>query len=350
MPLQNAHTLLEKYRQQNALGSYALLVSSDAGRQVITSEDVNEVTYFDIASMGKVLVTSTLILQAIGEGRLSLTDTLQTFFDFVSRDKKDITVLELLTHSSGILRNASVITTEVVKKGKDAIAGAILSQPLGYAPGSQVVYSCSGYVLLGFIVEKVFGAPLDQVFYQRLHRPLGLVRTDFNIPIDCPNAVHSYTRPQVGECRVDDTIAYRMQGVAGNGASFWCLRDIETFVHSALQHTLFAPHLSPIAEADHTPGLGAARGLGYQIVDDTYSQTGRLFPVGSFGHCGHTGTSFFIHRKSGLYVILLTNATRHHKLRNHWQGYDYNEVIHLRENVHNAILTDLTAPHNPCNL
>lgn len=78
------------------------------------------------------------------------------------------------------------------------------------------------------------------------------------------------------------------------------------------------------------------------VVDEKYSQTGKLFPVGSFGHCGHTGQSFFVNRKENLFVIVLTNATRFLNSKSNFTGYDYNEICRMREEIHNEILTDLS--------
>ena len=96
------------------------------------------------------------------------------------------------------------------------------------------------------------------------------------------------------------------------------------------------------AERDHTPTFSEGRGLGWLVVDKRYRQTGTLFPDGSVGHCGHTGQSFFFHRGSGLYVVLLTDATRSDYLRRGMTTYDYGAVTSMRERVHNAVKEDLT--------
>ena len=77
------------------------------------------------------------------------------------------------------------------------------------------------------------------------------------------------------------------------------------------------------------------------VVNENYKQTGKLFPVGSFGHCGHSGQSFFINREKNLYVIILTNATRFLNMKNNFKGYDYGEIMKMREEIHNAIADDL---------
>ena len=96
-----------------------------------------------------------------------------------------------------------------------------------------------------------------------------------------------------------------------------------------------------LAEKNYTEGLGEAWGLGWLFVDENYKQTGRLFPIGSFGHCGHTGTSLFFNRKKDLYVIILTNATRFLNMKNNFKGYDYSVIEKMREEIHNEIYKDL---------
>ena len=83
------------------------------------------------------------------------------------------------------------------------------------------------------------------------------------------------------------------------------------------------------------------QGLGYHIVDENFNQTGKLFPVGSFGHTGHCGQSFYINRELNLYAIILTNATRFANMKNDFKGYDYNDIMKMREEIHNAIYRDL---------
>lgn len=321
--------------------AYFVTVGMGGKTAFLASPHADKDTFFDAASMGKVLVTSTLVLQACGEGKLSTDDTLEKFFSAVPEEKKNITVKQLLTHTSGIVRKE--FSREIADRGCDAMAAFILSVPLAFAPGSSYQYSCSGYILLGFILEKLYKMPLDELFYTRLKPQLGLTRARFNIAVDEPNAVDCFKREHVGEYRVDDEIVYAMRGIGGNGASFWTAADIERFVKAVLEKSpaLYPEKYFALAEHDYTPNYEEGRGLGYQMVDARYEQTGKLFPDGSFGHCGHTGTSFFINREKDLYVIILTNATRCLNRKGGFRGYDYRVVMKMREDIHNAIAEDL---------
>ncbi len=347
MRLDHAEACLDGCLAAGEFDTYAVMAGFDDGTgrdrsaAVITSPGTDADTLFDIASMGKVLVTAALLLHTFPSGRIGPDDTLPRFLDDVPADKRGITIRQLMTHTSGILRRP--IPDEVVAGGRDAILRYMLGMPLGFEPGTKMVYSCWGYLLLGYLLEIVYGEPLDRLFAEIIGGPLGLTRTAFNIPPDTPNAAVTHYRAEAGDCLVADSIVYQLQGVAGNGASFWTLADIRRFVGAVMARDalLYPAAYYALAETDCTPDFDEGRGLGWLIVDGRYRQTGRLFPAGSFGHCGNTGTSFFLHRASGLYVIALTNATRFSYMRRGYKTCDYSETMRMREKLHNAIRDDL---------
>ena len=321
--------------------SYAVRIISGRSEITYTSPDVNADTLFDIASMGKVLVTAPLILRAVGMGLLRPDDPIDQFFD-APPDKAHITVRQLLTHTSGIIRTR--IPPEAAAGGRDAVAAHILAHPLAFVPGTRVVYSCNGYILLGYIAERVFGAPLDALFEKNIHAPLGLTRSKFCASLDEPNTAVSYRWADPGTCRYDDENVRVLGGIAGSGGSFWSLADIARYVSAvrARSPQLYAPDCYALAERDCTPPpMAEGRGLGWLVTDDRCRQTGRLFPAGSFGHCGHTGTSMFLSRSADRAVIVLTNATRCLNAKNHFAGYDYGQIESMRTELHNAIASDL---------
>ena len=341
MHLNHTEAYLHQKSAEGWLDTYAVLAGVQGREQRIASPNANGDTYFDIASCGKVLVTSTLILQAVGEGKIGLDDRLERFFANVPEEKKPITIRQLLTHTSGIVR--VLFPEDVAHAGHDAIASFILSTPLAYSPGTNYIYSCNGFMLLGFILERLYGEQLDAIFEKRLKRPLGLTRSRYNIAIDEPNAAVCYERKDVGSLRVDDINVYNMGGVAGAGGLFWTLNDMEKFVKAVLRKdpALYAEQLFALAVKDYTPDFQEGRGLGYLIVDERYPQTGKLFPKGSFGHTGWTGTSFFLHRSSGLYAIVLTNITRFTSIKSGFTRADSEMTHRLRAEIHNSIYCDL---------
>lgn len=341
MILYNTEKLLKQKLENKDFDSYAVLVHYCDEEKLLTSENVNEYTYFDIASMGKVLITSPLVLQAISRGKLSLDNTLDEFFAVDDDDKKKITVKQLLTHTSGIIRHN--ITVDAVKKGNDGIVQEILSYPLAYAPDTDYIYSCNGMILLGYILEKIYNKSLEAIYNENLANPLKLKRTAFEIALDEENAAVCYRWKDGETQRFDDENVLVMGKTAGSGGQQSCLYDIQKFIKAVLgkDELLYQKELFELAEQNYTPAFSEGRGLGYLVVDEKYCQTGKLFPVGSFGHCGHTGQSFFINREKNLYVIILTNATRFLNMKNDFRGYDYSEIMKMREEIHNAIAKDL---------
>ena len=340
MDLKKTRAYLEALRSNLDLDTYAVAVRYGDREAMLLSENADEFTYFDVASMGKVLVTSTLILQSIDRGFLALENTLDEFFNVADTQKGGITIRQLLTHTSGIIRHE--LTREICLQGNDAIAAEILSYPLEYEPGSNYIYSCNGYILLSFILEKIHKRTLEELYRDWIAKPLRLKRTAFEIALDEPNAAVCYFwRNGVQAQRFDDLNVLAMGRAVGSGGQQSCLHDIKAFTDAVLEKSelLYSKPLFALAEENYTPHYSEGRGLGYLVVDPSYPQTGKLFPIGSFGHCGHTGQSFFINREAKLSVIILTNATRHAKLKKA-KGY-YEDVMKMREELHNTIKEDL---------
>lgn len=345
MQLKGTKELLGQKVANRELDSYAVLVSKNGMETFLHSDNVNEDTFFDIASMGKVLVTTPLVLKAASEGVISLDDRISSFYENVPKEK-DVTVQQLLTHTSGIVR--CPLLPEVAAKGNLAVAEQILENPLAFKPGTNYVYSCNGMILLGFILEKVYGVSLETLFEEKLKQPLGFTRSTFNISVGEPNAAVSYRSESVdGLASPWDDENIRVLGTsAGSGGQFFTMRDLHTFAQAIMEKSevLYPTCFFELAEKEYTEKtFTEGRGLGWLLVDGRYSQTGKLFEPGSFGHCGHTGTSIFFSRKQNLYVIILTNATRFQSMKNHFTSYDYNVVCKMREELHNAIYLDLVA-------
>lgn len=346
MKLKFTEQLMHNKLKEQEFDSYAVLVGISGDEKLITSENVNKDTYFDVASMGKVLVTSTLILHAVDDGRLRLDDTLNNFFENVPEEKKNITIKQLLTHTSGIVRVP--IPDRIADCGKDTITEYILDSAPAFEPGSNYIYSCNGYILLGYILEKVYNMSLNEIYKKYIVEPLGLTRSRFNIKKDEDNAAICCRWKHFGKIIADDENVYTLGGIAGSGGSFSSVDDINKFIKAVLKkdERLYKEELFKLAETDYSPNPYEGQGLGYKIANKSFRQTGMLFPTDSFGHTGHSGQSFFINRKLNLYAIILTNATRFANMKNDFKGYDYKNIMKMREEIHNAIYKDL----RECNL
>ena len=292
---------------------------------------VDETTLFDMASVTKIMVTTSLALIALDNGLLKLDDTVDKFY---STDKT-LSVKNLLTHTVGIGHKA------LNREGNtyENIAEKILDIPLDIPIGADVRYSCPGFILLGKILEKIFGMQLDQCFNELVAKPLGFENTSF-LPSYRQNIVNSNLNVEK-RGTVNDYNCQFLGGIAGNAGLFSNLSDVTKFVHF-LQNRgkpLIKEDTFLLAAQNHTLGMSESRGLGYLYVDGRYKQTGGLFEDGAIGHCGHTGQSVFVDYRSGLYVIILSDATISTVKKYGKEHYD--EVMDMRARLHSAIKCDL---------
>ncbi|MBR2292888.1 MAG: beta-lactamase family protein [Clostridia bacterium] len=302
-----------------------------------TSEDrvLTDHTLFDMASVTKIVVTTSLALLAFDRGLLSPSDPVSKFFP-VPEDKKQLTIQHLMTHTMGI-GHKSLLGSDGSYEG---IEQYILNIPSDFSIGSDVRYSCPAFILLGRILEQIFGDRLDRAFDTHVAKPLGMKETCFlpDRTLDIVNA-----NPTDGEeGLVHDPNCRYLGGVCGNAGLFSNLSDMTVYAKTlaAGGAPLFSKEIFALATQNHTEGMAESRGLGYLYVDDRYTQAGGLFSAGSIGHCGHTGQSVFVDRKSGLYVIILSDATRHAILKYEKKKY-YKVVKQMRSDLHGAIKLDL---------
>ena len=292
---------------------------------------VCETTLFDMASVTKIMATTSLTLIALDKGLLQLNDTVDKFYT----TDKSLSVKNLLTHTMGIGHKA------LNKEGNtyENIAEKILDIPSDIPIGTDVLYSCPGFILLGKILEKVYGKPLNECFDEMVAKPLELENTSF-LPKNIKNAVNSnLDQDMLGI--VNDYNCQFLGGVAGNAGLFSNLSDVTNYVHFLLNkgRPLISEDTFLMAVQNYTLGMSESRGLGFLYVDDRYEQTGGLFEDGAIGHCGHTGQSVFVDYRSGLYVIILSDATVS-TVRKYGNEH-YDEVMDMRSRLHGAIKQDL---------
>lgn len=292
---------------------------------------VDETTLFDMASVTKIIATTSLALIALDKGLLQLNDKVDKYYS----TSRDLTIKNLLTHTIGIgykLLNNEGNTCE-------NIAEKILDIPLDIPIGADVRYSCPGFILLGKILEIIFGMPLNKCFDAYVAKPLGLKNTSF-MSLNRENTVNS-NLDKTKRGIVNDYNCQFLGGVAGNAGIFSNLSDVTKYVHF-LQNRgkpLIKEETFLLATQNHTLGMHESRGLGFLYVDERYAQTGGLFEDGAIGHCGHTGQSVFVDYRSGLYVIILSDATIS-TVRKYGKEH-YGEVKDMRSRLHAAIKQDM---------
>jgi len=299
-----------------------------------TDREIDENTLFDMASVSKILCTTNLCLTALDRGLISLDDPVSKYFK-CGEDKEKMTVLHLMTHTIGVGHKP------LNREGNtyENIAEQILKIPCDIPIGSDVLYSCPAFIVLGKLMEKIFGGRLDGLFREMVARPLGLESTGY-LPEDKTNLVNANMDEEMRGVVNDYNCRY-LGGVAGNAGVFSNIRDLTVFARFLIGKgaSLFSEKTFELARKNHTPSMSEARGLGYVYVDERYPQTGGLFPVGSIGHCGHTGQSVFVHPESGLYAIILSDATLCAQKK--YGAYDYAAIMGMRAEVHSAVAEDL---------
>ncbi len=295
---------------------------------------VTEDTLYDMASVTKLFSTAPVAWHAIERGMLTLDDTLGDFFD-APEDKHDITIRQLLTHTAGFAPSLHIWQA---CQDPEQVAEYILSQPLAYAPGTDVRYSCTGFITLGKLLEKVYGERLDALAKRLVFEPLGMRDTGYN-PAFSPNIAATEIDPATGapiQGVVHDENARFLGGVAGNAGVFSTLNDSVRFARMLATggRGLVCPATLKKAARNYTPGMDTHRGLGLHIAGLPGSYAGDLFPDNSFGHTGFTGTSIVVSPDDGLYVVFLTN--RVHPTR------DNGAHIRYRRLIHNAVYAAVT--------
>lgn len=296
-------------------------------------------TLFDMASVTKIVAPTSLALLAMDRGLLSPDDSVSRFFS-VPADKSALTVRHLLTHTMGI-GHKSLLDAAPEREG---IEEHILRIPSDIPIGTDVRYSCPGFILLGRILETIFDERLDRAFAEQVAAPLGMQSTCF-LPDRNQDFVNANRAPDEAGL-VNDYNCRHLGGVCGNAGLFSNLTDMTVYAKMLLAHG--APLISKAtftrAMQNETEGMSESRGLGFLYVDGRYAQTGGLFPVGSIGHCGHTGQSVFADPRSGLYVIILSDATVSTSKK--YGRENYAEVMRMRHDVHAAIQADIEQKGN----
>ncbi|MBP2017505.1 CubicO group peptidase (beta-lactamase class C family) [Symbiobacterium terraclitae] len=294
-------------------------------------------TLFDLASLTKVMATLPAVLLLIDRGEIRLDDPLHLFFpEYRGEGREEIRIRHLLTHTAGFPPGSPVLR-EPAGSRAERIA-RLASVPLQAPPGSRIIYSDLGFILLGELVAKVSGQPLDRFVREQVHRPLGLVHAGYLPSGDrARSAAATEYRERLGrhQCgEVHDENATALGGVAGHAGLFATAPEVAAYGQMWLEGG--AGVLSPAAVAaatrDQTPHLPGQehRGLGWIVAreDSAGLSCGDLFSPGSFGHTGFTGTSLWIDPHRRLVVALLTN-------RVHFGRTDH--ILRLRPRFHNAV-------------
>lgn len=276
-------------------------------------EPMTEDTIFDAASLTKVVACAPAVMLLVERGRLGLDDPVSRHLpEFSGGGKEAVTLRHLLTHTSGLRPDISL---QPEWSGYDAALKLCCAESLTAPPGTRFLYSDTGPILLGELVRRVTGRRLDEFLAAEFYQPLKMTDTGFNPPADkrrrvAPTAVENGA-PVRGV--VHDPRARRMGGVAGHAGLFTTAADLARFARMLLNGgeldgvRVFRPETVRLMTGVQTPPGLPRRGLGWDIDSPYAGPRGDIFPIGSYGHTGWTGTSLWIDPFSRTFVIFLSN-------------------------------------------
>lgn len=278
------------------------------------STQVSLSTIFDVASLTKVIATTTAVMLLFDKQQINLNDKVSKFLPgFAESGKENVTILNLLRHNSG-LPAWKKFYPEITNKHE--LINEIYKTKLEFKPGMKTLYSDLGFITLGIIIEKITGTSLDEFCNNKIFKPLKMESTFFN-PADTlanyitPTEFDNYWRKRLLQGEVHDETASIMNGVAGHAGLFSTAEDIYRLVSVLLEgqmgegeHFISSKTISEFVTGTGSPG---SRLLGWDLKSESGSSAGKYLSKNSFGHTGFTGTSVWCDPEKNLIVVFLTN-------------------------------------------
>ena len=303
-------------------------------------------TIYDLASLTKVLVTTPLLLQAAAEQRLRLDDLLAMHLP--EARAPGVTLRHLLSHTSGL---PAWIPFYLEATGYEGVVARVAAADPTAPAGEQVVYSDLGFILLGEVIQRAFGSPLDVLAAQRIFGPLQMRDTAYRpssslrdriAPTEDGTGIEQAMAGQAGRRHrwrryliwgeVHDSNAYAMGGVSGHAGLFGTADDVTRYVRiwlaggGASSARVLSTALAQAATTGQPPD--GTRGLGWALTGP-HAWWGTALSARAFGHTGFTGTSIVIDPEHSLAIVLLTNAVH--------LGRDRTEILSLRRELAAAV-------------
>jgi CubicO group peptidase (beta-lactamase class C family) len=313
--------MLERAMNQGIIGGGVVLVgnrqgitySASRGRINFSADSpaLNERTVFDVASLTKVIATAPAVMKLLEEGRITLLDPITRWFpEFEGTGREEVTILNLLTHTSGF-NDVAVNATEPLKT---TIQKAVL-QKNGRLPGSRFLYADINFILLSELIQRASGVSFDRYCLENFYGPLGMAETMF-LP---PSEMALNIAPTLGTSNellsgiVQDENARHLGGVAGHAGLFSSASDLSRYAMMILNNgklngkQVLSERVLVQMTAPYFYNNGAViRGLGWDISSPYSSPRGSYFSEMSFGHTGYSGSSIWIDPQRDIFVILLT--------------------------------------------
>ncbi len=324
-PLEFVTPIVEKAIAERAFPAAAVAIGTadgalwTKGYGTFTYEDAKAITpntSFDLASVTKVVATTTAVMQLYEAGLLDLDAPVASYVPaFAQMDKERITVRHLLTHTSGMIPFRPFHRLGVTSP--EEVLAYIYADTLVYEPGTAMRYSDFNMIMVARIVEEISGMPFSAYAQSRIFDPLGMANTGFRAAQTdttvVPTEQDDYFRMRLVQGEVHDETAWILGGTAGHAGLFSTAEDLARFAlmmvrggrvgeSQFLKSKTIAYFTKPVDPQAHTRALGwDTRSL------KGYSSAGQYFGPHSYGHTGFTGTSMWIDPEAGLFTILLTN-------------------------------------------
>jgi beta-N-acetylhexosaminidase len=315
--------ILEKIRDKAFPGAQLLvrlpdgsLYRANYGRHTYDTDapKVTDSTMYDIASLTKVVATTSAVMRLVEDGQIHLDSTAASYLpEFGANGKGDVTIRQLLQHRGGL---EAFRQFHPAMSSETEVLAAIYALPLQAPPGSRMVYSDLGMIVLAKIVERVTGLRLGEFLRSILLEPLGMHNTMFLPPASlrqriAPTELDASWRKRLLHGEVHDETAHLLDGVAGHAGLFSNADDLGRFAEMLLHlgggsdTQIFKP--STVLQFTRRERPRDSRALGWDIRSVTASSAGHYFSLRSFGHTGFTGTSIWIDPEADIFVIFLTN-------------------------------------------
>jgi CubicO group peptidase (beta-lactamase class C family) len=313
-------------------------------------------TIYDLASLTKPLITGLLCARCVEAGELDLDSAVADYLpDFNRSDKSAITIRHLLTHTSGLpaWRPLYLLTQD-----KDKVIAAIAEESLSAQPGERVIYSDLGFILLGFVLQRLSGSDLSVLGAEEIFARLKLTRSFFNpaqaartgiaacengnayerdmCERDFSSKPYAKWREAVVWGQVHDGNAYFLGGAAGHAGLFSTAQETLTIANQFIagQSRLLTRDTCELFRRNLTEGLNEARSFAWQLAATKDSTAGTSLPLDAFGHTGFTGTSCWIDAEAQRVFILLTNRT-------HARALPFANINSVRRQFHSMAVTAL---------
>lgn len=307
-------------------------------------EKVEVTDIYDLASLTKILATTTSVMKLVDEGKLKISDPVSKFIpEFKQGRKRQVTIRNLLLHNSGLPPFRVYVDS---LQTEDAIIKAIKNEPLINDPGKKYVYSDLGFILLGEIIEQITGTTLDKYVRKTFYYPMGMTSTFFNpknvgkwisdkIP---PTEVDTVYRKKKIQAEAHDERAWYMNGVAGHAGLFSSAHDLAAYAQMLMSEGRYGGRsfISPetINTFTERQSPDSDRGYGFDHKSEGFSSAGSLSSSETYGHTGFTGTSLWIDPEKDIAIIMLTNRTYPYR------SYGHN-ISKIRAKVADTVISSI---------